>query len=412
TAANVAAEGRIWTFTTAGTAPPNSPPPPPDSAAPSVNVYAPGNNATVAGGIDVYASASDNVAVAGVQFKLDGFILGAEDRSAPFKITWDTRTASNGQHRLSAVARDAAGNSATATDVMVTVTNDVPPPDTTPPSVSITLPADGQTVSGTLQISADSSDNVGVAGVQLQVDRTPVGAEDTVAPYAFSWITTSTPNGTYTLTAVARDAAGNVATSAPVRVVVSNGGPPPPADVVLRGGDVPTSLVGNWVPFSDATAAGGTALWNVDHGAAKIAPALVTPKAYVEFKFDAVPNTPYHLWVRMRAQNDYYGNDSIHVQFSDAVTSTGAPVYGIGSISSAEVVLQETDLGTISGWGWADQGWNGKGNPIVFSSSDTHTIRIQQREDGVFIDQIVLSPGTYLDHAPGPQQKDNTFVTR
>ena len=56
----------------------------------------PRNDATVSGTRDVYASAADNVAVVGVQFKLDGVNLGAEDRSAPFKLAWNTTTAANG----------------------------------------------------------------------------------------------------------------------------------------------------------------------------------------------------------------------------------------------------------------------------------------------------------------------------
>ena len=132
---------------------------------------------------------------------------------------------------------------------------------------------------------------------------------------------------------------------------------------------------------------------------AKIAPARVAPQHYVDVTFDAEAGAAYHLWIRMRAQNDYFGNDSIHVQFSDAVDAGGAPIYRIGSSSadnSAQVVLQETDGGTISGWGWADQGWNGLGSHIYFATSGPHTLRIQQREDGTIFDQIVLSSVAFL----------------
>ena len=73
-------------------------------------VTAPANGATVQATIDVSADASDNVAVSGVQFKLDGANLGSEDTSTPYTLTWDTSTATNGSHALTAVARDAAGN--------------------------------------------------------------------------------------------------------------------------------------------------------------------------------------------------------------------------------------------------------------------------------------------------------------
>jgi hypothetical protein len=71
-------------------------------------------------------------------------------------------------------------------------------------------------------VSASASDSVGVVGVQFRLDGTTLGAEVTSPPYSVSWDTTTAANGTHTLTAVARDAAGNTATSAPVNVNVSN----------------------------------------------------------------------------------------------------------------------------------------------------------------------------------------------
>ena len=94
--------------------------------------------------------------------------------------------------------------------------------DTTPPTVALTAPPGG-TVSGTVTLTATASDDVGVAGVQFLVNDTPLGAEDTSSPYSLSVDTTPADNGTYTLTARARDAAGNITTSAPVSVTVANG---------------------------------------------------------------------------------------------------------------------------------------------------------------------------------------------
>ena len=64
----------------------------------------------MSGTVSVAATASDNVGVVGVQFKLDGANLGSEDASSPYTVSWNTATASNGAHSLTAVARDAAGN--------------------------------------------------------------------------------------------------------------------------------------------------------------------------------------------------------------------------------------------------------------------------------------------------------------
>jgi len=95
--------------------------------------------------------------------------------------------------------------------------------DTTPPTVALTAPLTGTTVSGTVTVSASATDNVGVAGVQFKLDGTNLGAEVTGPPYAVTWNTTTTAAGAHTLTAAARDAAGNIGTSAGVAVTVANG---------------------------------------------------------------------------------------------------------------------------------------------------------------------------------------------
>jgi hypothetical protein len=91
-----------------------------------VTITAPEQNATVAGTTTVRASVSSGLAVAGVQFQLDGVNLGAEDTSAPYSIPWDTTTTSNNLHTLTAVARDVAGVRHSSSPVCVTVANGVP----------------------------------------------------------------------------------------------------------------------------------------------------------------------------------------------------------------------------------------------------------------------------------------------
>src|SRR5437867_6188985 len=368
-----------------------------DTTPPAVSLTAPANGVTVSGtAVTVSASASDNVGVVGVQFKLDGVNLGAEDTVAPYSVSWNTTLAASGTHSLTAVARDAAGNTATAAAVGVTVDNTTPVistvtassissagalitwatneagdsqvdygpttaygsstplnaslltahavtlsgllasttyhyrvkshdaagnlvtssdftsptlvgaptitsftptsgpvgtnvtisgtnftgatvvmfngvsaapfsvtsataiqdtvptgattgplsvttpggtatstsvftvtntgPDTTPPSVSITAPANGATVSGSVTVSASATDNMGVVGVQFQLDGASLGAEITSVPYTLSWNTAIASKGLHTLAAVARDAAGNTATAAVMSVTVNNVG--------------------------------------------------------------------------------------------------------------------------------------------------------------------------------------------
>jgi hypothetical protein len=81
---------------------------------------------TVTGSISVTATASDDIGVVGVQFTLDGAPLGAEDTSAPYEAAWDTSSVADGAHVIAAVARDAAGRTATAAAVPVIVVN-IPP---------------------------------------------------------------------------------------------------------------------------------------------------------------------------------------------------------------------------------------------------------------------------------------------
>jgi hypothetical protein len=94
--------------------------------------------------------------------------------------------------------------------------------DTIPPEVAITGPVSGETASGTLTLSATGSDDVGLAGVQFKVDGTALGPESLTPPYSTSWNSAAVANGTHTITAVARDRAGNTTTSAAVSIEVSN----------------------------------------------------------------------------------------------------------------------------------------------------------------------------------------------
>ncbi len=349
----------------------------PDAVPPTVALTAPDSGATVSGAVAVSAGAADNVAVAGVQFLLDGAALGAEDTTAPYAASWNTAASADGAHLLAAVARDASGNKTASAALTVTVKNggapvclpssaawkntsiarkssafsatfdaipgaaridaltglslgaasgyssvaavvrfnnagyidarngaayaadtavpyvagatykfrlavdpaarrysvfvtppgaaertvasnyafrseqsatasidnlalqsgtgahqvcafslgagQTPPPaaDATPPVTALTAPASGATVSGSVALSASATDNVGVAGVRFSADGTDLGVEDAAPPYSLAWNTAAAADGAHTLTATARDAAGNRA-SASIPVTVKN----------------------------------------------------------------------------------------------------------------------------------------------------------------------------------------------
>jgi hyaluronate lyase len=231
-----------------------------DTNAPAVSVTAPVNNAHVRGtAVAVTATASDNVGVLGVQFKLDGANLGSEDTVSPYSITWNTTGTSDGAHTLTAVARDAGGNVKTSTVVNVTVDN------TAPTGVSVTSPAGGTRVGGTISVSGAASDTIGVAGVQFKLDGNNLGAEDTSSPFSISWITTTATDGSHTLTAVARDAAGNITTSSGVAVTVDNTGPATSVTAPVAGAHVRGTAVTLSATASDGAGVAGVQ-FKVDGG--------------------------------------------------------------------------------------------------------------------------------------------------
>ena len=131
-------------------------------------------------------------------------------------------------HYFAVTAVDFAGNeSGPSNEISTTI------PDLTSPTVSLTAPAPGSTVSGFVTITADADDNVGVVAVQFQLDDSPLGPEDNTAPYSFTWDATAVTTGNHSLNAIARDANGNATTSASLTVKVV----PPGSDPPVAGGD-------------------------------------------------------------------------------------------------------------------------------------------------------------------------------
>jgi hypothetical protein len=170
-------------------------------------------------------------------------------------------------------------------------------------------------------------------------------------------------------------------------------------DIVIRAADVAAGdIVGDWTRTPDAAAAGGVKLRNPNRNGARPA-ATAAPVSYFDVTFEAEAGTPYHLWLRMRADGDDYTNDSVYVWIDAATTGRS-------------VILEEGSGAGLRGWGWNDDLYGGLAAPITFAAGGTHRLRIGVREDGVSIDQIVLSPGTYLTARPGALKDDATIVPR
>jgi endonuclease/exonuclease/phosphatase family metal-dependent hydrolase len=185
-----------------------------------------------------------------------------------------------------------------------------------------------------------------------------------------------------------------------------------PADIVLYAVDV-TSWQGNWTRTSDSTAAGGRTMTSADYGWSTMDRPLAAPNDYFEATIVADGDTNYHVWARLRAGGNSKWNDSLWVQFGDAIDQNGAAIYRIGSGGALLVNLENCNGCGASGWGWQDRGWWAGQSPTVrFASGGTHTIRVQTREDGVQIDQIVLSAAQYFGSAPGLVLNDTTIVPK
>jgi chitodextrinase len=93
--------------------------------------------------------------------------------------------------------------------------------DTTPPTVGVTAPSAGASVSGTANIAANATDNTGVLKVEFYINGT-LASTSTTAPYTYAWNTKTSANGPANLIAKAYDAAGNATTSETVQVTVNN----------------------------------------------------------------------------------------------------------------------------------------------------------------------------------------------
>ena len=161
---------------------------------------------------------ADNGSIASIVIQSQGTYLGTISVNSAGVISISGATPI-GLHTITLRATDNCG--ATTDTTLALNVIDIIPPDTTPPTVAITAPVANSTVSGTVVVTADAADNVGVLGVQFLVDGANLSAEDMTAPYSVSWNTTTTSNGPHTLTARARDAAGNTNTSS-IGVTVSN----------------------------------------------------------------------------------------------------------------------------------------------------------------------------------------------
>jgi chitodextrinase len=272
----------------------------PDTSAPTVAITDPVDGGRVQAAATVSATASDDRDVTEVDFFVDG-ALAATDSTSPYGFRWNTTGLPLGStSTLTATASDAAGNTGVSAPVAETIV------DTTPPSVAITEPGDGQAVGGVVTVTATASDDRQVAEVAFFVDGA-LTATDTSSPYDFSWDTVGLPLGSsHMLVAIASDAAGNFELAAPVTLtVVDTAAPAAPSGVSATPGDGEVTVA--WEPNTEPDLDGyelryaptGTSAWEIQSGI----PAVAESSTITGLTND----TPYDFQVRAR---DTAGNVS------------------------------------------------------------------------------------------------------
>ena len=183
-------------------------------------------------------------------------------------------------------------------------------------------------------------------------------------------------------------------------------------DIVIYASDV-SVISGAWSKVAAAGAAGEHMLTTADSGWSTADVPVANAEHYFEATFEAAASTTYQVWLRLRATSNSKWNESVWVQFDNTVDGTGNPLWRIGSSSGLLVNLENCNGCGVAGWGWQDNAWwLGQAARVRFATDGTHTIRVQVREDGVSIDQIVLSPVTWMSSAPGALKNDATIVPK
>jgi hypothetical protein len=259
-----------------------------------------------------------------------------------------------------------------------------------------TLPVEARNASS-LAVGADSFVSAGSHNYQLAAGSKAVDGGVAISDVSTDRQGTKRPQGAgYDIGAFERAASASA---------------PEALDVVLYAWKAPT-IAGNWSVISDATAAGGALIASTNNGVSFSSP-QANPSDYFELTFAAEAGRPYRMWLRGRAKNDRGSNDAVYVQFSDSIDAAGTAILRVGSSSAAAVELKECSTCPLSGWGWQDSGetLDVLGPVIYFAATGEHTMRIQIRQDGLSIDQIVLSASSYLTARPGAAADDTTILT-
>jgi len=246
-------------------------------------------------------------------------------------------------------------------------------PDTTPPSAWITAPEYGATVSGNINLSADASDDLGVARVDFHVDDVLRGS-DAAAPYSVVFNTSTVANGWHYVTATAYDASGNWGTSDAVWIYVSNVLPP---ELVINGGF--EGSLSPWVPV-------GTVAWTNTGGAhagtglVKLGGANNVTSASVYEQISIPSSAPANLTFWLNVETEEYETTAYDYLYVEVRNTSNVLLATLGTFSNQD----ETEPG---GWvqksGFSLASWRGQTIRLRFRATTDGSLLTTFRVDDV-----------------------------
>lgn len=223
-----------------------------DTISPTGTITNPPSASTVMGDVLIQVSAYDNIEMGSVEFIIDGSSVFT-DLEYPYEYTWNTLEAlEDAHHVINVNLTDWTGNTTSLFPVSIFVNNQEEA-DITPPTIVLIEPAAAQVVSGTIDVTAIVTDNVGINRVEFYKNYTLDGTV-TSSPYEHSWNTTSETEGSsVTWHAKVFDTSENSAQSQPISVTINNNDNTPPSGSITYpyAGQTLTELVQIQVSATD-----------------------------------------------------------------------------------------------------------------------------------------------------------------